>query len=665
MANRSYMKKKSIRDIEINGHSFIVRVDFNVPLDEKGNLMDDTRMTEAMPTIKYLLDNGARKIILCSHLGRPKGERNEKYSLKHIVKRLEELAGVPIVFANDCIGKEANEAVKNAKQGEIVLLENLRFHEAEEQNDRAFAKILASYADIYVNDAFGTAHRKHASTVGITEYLPSVAGLLLEKELSIMGQALEAPQRPFVVVLGGAKVADKIGVIKNLINKADKIIIGGAMSFAFDVAQGFNIGKSLFDDVGLEYARETLELAAKKNVKLLLPVDYVVADEFKNDAKSIKIVDRGEIGPDYMGLDIGPKSAQLFAKEVENAKTVIWNGPMGAFEMENFCKGTLAVAKALAKCTGTTIVGGGDSAAAIDLLGFTDFVTHVSTGGGASLKFLEGKPLVGVEALLDKESFIQYSLFQAKEVKTRKPLICANWKMNKTVSEAQELVGMLLPLVRKANCEIAICPPYTVLYELSKQLKGTNIALGAQNMNEYKSGAYTGEISADMLLELMVKYVIIGHSERRQYYNETDKSVAAKVKYALEKRLKPIICVGESLEERESDKTFEVLERQVRAALEGVSKADSDNICFAYEPIWAIGTGKTATAEQANEAIGFIRSVIAKALNEDAAGDIRILYGGSMNEKNVSELMAKDQIDGGLIGGASLNALQFSKVVNY
>lgn len=411
MAKSNYMKKKSIKDISIKGKNFIVRVDFNVPLDEKGNLMDDTRMTEAMPTIKHLLDNGAARIVLCSHLGRPKGEMVEKYSLKHIIKRLEELIDAPIVFAKNCIGKEAKDKIQNAKPGEIVLLENLRFHEEEEKNDKAFAKILASYADIYVNDAFGTAHRAHASTAGITKYLPAVAGLLLEKELSIMGEALEAPKRPFVVVLGGAKVTDKIGVIKNLIYKADKVLIGGAMSFAFDVAQGYDIGKSLFDEVGLEYAKEALDLAKLENAELMLPVDYVVADEFKNDANTIKVVKRGEIGPDFMGLDIGPESAKMFAKEVENANTVIWNGPMGAFEMNNYCKGTLEIAKAMAECKGVTIVGGGDSAAAIDHLGFTDCVTHVSTGGGASLDLLEGRDLVAVEALNDKETFEQYSIF--------------------------------------------------------------------------------------------------------------------------------------------------------------------------------------------------------------------------------------------------------------
>lgn len=411
MANSNYMKKKSIKDISIKGKNFIVRVDFNVPLDEKGSLMDDTRMREAMPTVKYLLDNGAARIVLCSHLGRPKGERVEKYSLKHIIKRLEELIDAPIVFAKDCIGKEAKDKIQNAKPGEIVLLENLRFHEEEEKNDEAFAKILASYADIYVNDAFGTAHRAHASTAGITKYLPAVAGLLLEKELSIMGEALEAPKRPFVVVLGGAKVTDKIGVIKNLIYKADKVLIGGAMSFAFDVAQGYDIGKSLFDEVGLEYAKEALNLAKRENAELMLPVDYVVADEFKNDANTIKVVNRGEIGPDFMGLDIGPETAKMFAKEVENANTVIWNGPMGAFEMSNYCKGTLEIAKAMAECKGVTIVGGGDSAAAIDHLGFTDCVTHVSTGGGASLDLLEGRELVAVEALNDKETFKQYSIF--------------------------------------------------------------------------------------------------------------------------------------------------------------------------------------------------------------------------------------------------------------
>ena len=393
--------KKTVKDVDVRSKRVLVRVDYNVPLDANGNVSDDKRITASLPTINYLLEQGAR-IILCSHLGRPKGEVKKEFSLAPVAKRLKELLpGVNIYFASDCIGEEAERKAAALKDGEILLLENLRFHKEEEKNDPEFAKKLASLAEIYVSDAFGTVHRAHASTAGVAAYLPAVAGFLIGKELSIMGGALENPERPFVAILGGAKVADKIGVITNLLNKCDTLLIGGGMAYTFLKAMGYEIGDSLLDAESIDLAKQLMETAKQKGVKLLLPVDTVVAKAFAADAEHMTVA-ANAIPAGWQGLDIGEKTRELFAAEIKNAKTVIWNGPMGVFEFPEFAKGTEAVAKACAECGGTTIIGGGDSASAVKKLGYADKMTHISTGGGASLEFLEGKVLPGVAALNDK-----------------------------------------------------------------------------------------------------------------------------------------------------------------------------------------------------------------------------------------------------------------------
>ena len=393
--------KKTVKDVDVRSKRVLVRVDYNVPLDAQGNVSDDKRITASLPTINYLLEQGAR-IILCSHLGRPKGEVKKEFSLAPVAKRLKELLpNVNIYFASDCIGEEAEKKAAALKDGEILLLENLRFHKEEEKNDPEFAKKLASLAEIYVSDAFGTVHRAHASTAGVAAYLPAVAGFLIGKELSIMGGALENPERPFVAILGGAKVADKIGVITNLLNKCDTLLIGGGMAYTFFKAMGYEIGDSLLDAESIDLAKQLMETAKEKGVKLLLPVDTVVAKAFAADAEHMTVA-ANAIPAGWQGLDIGEKTRELFAAEIKNAKTVIWNGPMGVFEFPAFAKGTEAVAKACAECGGTTIIGGGDSASAVKKLGYADKMTHISTGGGASLEFLEGKVLPGVAALNDK-----------------------------------------------------------------------------------------------------------------------------------------------------------------------------------------------------------------------------------------------------------------------
>lgn len=395
------MNKQTVKDIDVFGKKVIVRCDFNVPQDKDGNITDDRRIVSALDTIKYLIEKDA-KVILMSHLGRPKNGYEAKFSLKPVAERLSTLLGKEVILASDeeIVGENAINATNDMENGDVVLLENVRFVKTETKNDLEFAKKLASLADIFVNDAFGTAHRAHSSTAGVAEYLPAVAGFLIEKEIEFIGGALQNPAKPFVAILGGAKVSDKIGVINNLLEKVDRLIIGGGMAYTFLKAQGVSIGSSLVEAEKIDYAKEMLDKAEAKGVKVYLPVDHIVAKEFKADAES-SIVE-GNIEDGFMGLDIGPKSIALFEEALKDAKTVIWNGPMGVFEMEKFAAGTKEVAKVLASISGTTIIGGGDSAAAVEQLGFADKMSHISTGGGASLEFLEGKVLPGIAALNDK-----------------------------------------------------------------------------------------------------------------------------------------------------------------------------------------------------------------------------------------------------------------------
>lgn len=391
--------KKTMNDVEVKGKRVFVRVDFNVPMED-GKITDDTRIRAALPTIKHLVDEGA-KVILASHLGRPKGEVVEDMRLTAVGNRLAELLGKPVLKLDESVGETVKTAVHNMNDGDVVLLENVRFHKGEEKNDAELAKQFAELAEIYVNDAFGAAHRAHASTAGIAEYLPAVSGFLLQKELDVLGKALSDPERPFTAIIGGAKVKDKIGVIDHLLDKVDNLIIGGGLAYTFVKAQGHEIGNSLVEEDKIELAKEFMQKAKDKGVNFLMPVDAVVASEFSKDADS-KVVDIDAIPAGWMGLDIGPKTVALYADTIKNSKLIIWNGPMGVFEMEKFADGTKGVAEAMAETAGYTIIGGGDSAAAVEKFHVADKMDHISTGGGASLEFMEGKELPGVVALNDR-----------------------------------------------------------------------------------------------------------------------------------------------------------------------------------------------------------------------------------------------------------------------
>lgn len=638
------MDKKTVRDLDVAGKKVLVRVDFNVPLNDKGEITDDTRITASLPTIQYLLEQKAA-VILMAHLGRPKGQVKPELSLAPVAKHLGKLLGKKILFAPDCVGEAAQAAASKLKPGHILLLENLRFHKEEEKNDMEFAEKLASLADLYVNDGFGVSHRAHASVEGVTHFLPAAAGFLLEKEIQYVGQAVTNPLHPFVAIIGGAKVSDKIGVISNLLDKVDTLLIGGGMANTFLAAQGYKMGKSLVEEDKLDLAKELLAKAKKNKVNMLLPTDLVMAAAFAPDAEHVteKVKNLNQA---YMALDIGAESSKAYAEALADAKMIVWNGPMGVFEMDAFCKGTEAVAKAVAKSRATSIVGGGDSVAAIEKLGLAKRITHISTGGGASLEYLEGKVLPGVAALDD----------------LRRKMIAGNWKMHKTVSEAVALAEDIVMETNGTLNEVVIFPPFTALETVADAIDGKHVGYGAQDLHWEDKGAFTGAVSGAMIADICAEYVLVGHSERRTIFGENEKIVASKIIAAYRNGLKPMLCVGENLAEREAGKTARKINMQLKSALRVISAEDAENLVVAYEPIWAIGSGKAATPEDALEVCTLIREKIGKIFTPDIARKVRILYGGSVNEKNAASFNLSG-IDGVLVGGASLKADTFAAIV--
>ena len=643
------MVLNTVKDADLKGKRVLIRVDFNVPV-KNGVVTDATRIKAALPTINYILDGGASLVVM-SHYGRPKGQKNMDFSMAPIRAEFEKLLGKPVKLAPDVIGEEVEKEVKALKPGEVLLLENVRFYPDEEKNGSSFAKELASYGDLYVNDAFGTAHRAHASTEGVSHFLPAYAGFLIEKEVKFMAPLLENPEHPFVAVIGGSKVSSKISVLESLVKTCDTIVIGGGMAYTFLKVLGHSVGTSLVEDDYQETAKAFLAAAEKKGVKVILPVDHVCADKFDENATPVA-VDSVDIPEGLMGLDIGPKTVALIVSEMKSAKNVVWNGPMGVFEFSAFAKGTEAVAKALAESDAISVVGGGDSVAAINKFGLASQISHVSTGGGASLEFLEGKVLPGIKAL---------------EKQGRRPYIAGNWKMNLVPSEAKKYAAELAAAYKEsgADCKCMIACPFVDLPGVVEAVKGSDIIVAAENMADHKSGAYTGEVSPLMLQDLGVNTVILGHSERRQYYGETNEVVNGKVLLALECGMDVDLCVGETLEEREGGKLEEVLTAQLEVGLKGVKPEEMAKITIAYEPVWAIGTGKTATPEDADNAHAFIRETVARLYSKDIAEKLIIQYGGSVKAENVKALMAKENIDGALVGGASLSVDKFLPIIAF
>lgn len=639
------MDKRTVKDIQLTGKRVLVRVDYNVPMNDKGEITDFIRIEASLPTLHYLLDQGVA-VILLAHLGRPKGKVNPKFSLKPVAEALSQLIHRPVQFCSDCVGKEAQAAAAQLRNGDILLLENLRFHPEEEKNDPHFAQELASLGDVFVNDGFGVSHRAHASVEGITHYLPAVAGFLLEKEIAYLGNAVDKPQRPFAAIIGGAKVADKIAVIRSLIKKADVILIGGGMANTFLAAKGYNLGKSLVEKESLGIAKDLLAEAAAQKTKMLLPVDLIMAASFSNEADH-EAEDLDALNPEYMALDIGPKTAELYAQTLAGMKTIVWNGPMGVFEMPNYAEGTRRVAEAMAASDGITIVGGGDSAAAVKQMGLADKMSHVSTGGGASLEYLEGKVLPGLAALDD----------------LRTPIVAGNWKCHKTVEEAMELAHQVAHGTEMARAEVVLFPPFTALESVAAMVDDDGIGYGAQDIFYEDEGSYTGAVSGPMIAEIGSRYVLVGHSERRKFFHESNEIVVKKVLAAFRNDLDPVLCVGEDADEHENGSTKDKILSQLTPVLNVLTDGQIQHLLVAYEPVWAIGSGKSAEVRDAVAAADLIRKAVAEKFGKEAARRVRILYGGSVTSEN-AHAFHEDGIDGVLVGGASLSAQEFCAIAN-
>ena len=639
------MDKKTVKDIQLTGKRVLVRVDYNVPMNDKGEITDFIRIEASLPTLHYLLDQGAA-VILMAHLGRPKGKVNPKFTLKPVAEALSQLIHRPVQFCPDCVGKDAQDAAAQLRNGDILLLENLRFHPEEEKNDPHFAQELAALGDVYVNDGFGVSHRAHASVEAVTHYLPAVAGFLLEKEIAYLGNAVDKPQRPFAAIIGGAKVADKIAVIRSLIKKADVILIGGGMANTFLAAKGYNLGKSLVEKESLGIAKDLLAEAAAQKTKMLLPVDLIMAASFSNEADH-EAEDLDALNPDYMALDIGPKTAELYARTLAGMKTIVWNGPMGVFEMPNYAEGTRRVAEAMAASDGITIVGGGDSAAAVKQMGLADKMSHVSTGGGASLEYLEGKVLPGLAALDD----------------LRTPIVAGNWKCHKTVAEAMELAYQVAHGTEMARAEVVLFPPFTALESVAAMVDEDGIGYGAQDIFYEDEGSYTGAVSGPMIAEIGSRYVLVGHSERRKFFHETNDLVVKKVLAAFRNDLDPVLCVGEDADEHENGSTKDKILSQLTPVLNVLTDGQIQHLLVAYEPVWAIGSGKSAEVRDAVAAADLIRKAVAEKFGKEAARRVRILYGGSVTSEN-AHAFHEDGIDGVLVGGASLSAQEFCAIAN-
>lgn len=681
--------KVTVKELDLRDKKVLIRVDFNVPI-EHGAITDDTRIVAALPTIRYVLDKGS-PLILMSHLGRPKGRKDDALSLRPVADRLAEKLGsaATVKMAPDWIGQEVEGLAAALQPGEILMLENSRFHAVEEGKDgvledvakklaadgkpeaeeakqaAAEAKVrlkaqqpdvarrLAAMADIYVNDAFGAAHRRHVSTAIVAQYAKETAiGLLMESELDALNRVLTGDvERPMIAVVGGAKVSDKLAVLQSFLSHMDAILIGGGMAYTFLLAQNQDIGQSIREQGLVDTAKGILEQVGtrdergKQRADLLLPTDHLVADRLAKDART-KVV-KTDFGADWRGVDIGPETIDLFAAKIQSAKTVVWNGPMGVFEIEPFARGTNAIAKAVAESSAYNVVGGGDSITAVNRSGYADRIDHISTGGGASLEFLAGLELPGVVVIPNKRKFF----------------VAGNWKMNHNAAETKAVMEELsVKLADVQSIDVAICVPYTSLAAAVEALAGTGIAVGAQNVHWLDRGAFTGEIAADMLTELGVRYVILGHSERRELFGETDLDVHLRLRAALDAGLLPIVCIGETSKQRKAGLTRAVVTSQIGGCLTELHPDQLENVTLAYEPVWAIGTGVTPTAEEAQCVHAHIRRQM-RGMFGDVADRVRIQYGGSVEPDNIAAFANQSDIDGALVGGASLKAATFGELL--
>ncbi|MFO7950373.1 MAG: triose-phosphate isomerase [Candidatus Fermentibacteraceae bacterium] len=637
---------------DLAGRRVFLRADLNVPL-EKGRVADDTRLTTLFPTLLHLLQGGA-SVILASHLGRPKGKPDPELSLEPVARRLEELLGVRVLFAPDCVGERVKTMAAGLRPGDILLLENLRFHAAEKAGDAEFASRLASLADVYVNDAFATCHRAHASMSGVPEAMGGgYIGFLVRRELEAFEGATKDPDRPLTLVMGGAKVSDKVAVLEHLVPRVDRVLIGGAMAFTFLRAKGMETGKSLVEKELADTATRIMELADSEGTELVLPRDFVAAPS-PEEPDSAKTVAADAIPEDMAGYDIGPETVEAFSKAIADSGTVIWNGPMGMFEVEGFDVATRGIAEAMAGATdegAATLVGGGDSARAIAEAGCAGRVSFVSTGGGASLTLLQGQELPALKPLRGGVPPLRY-------------FMGGNWKMNGTPEGALSfLEGLSEGGSTSLPADVVIFPPFTLISAMAAKAWGAGVTLGGQDLYHEEEGAFTGEVSAGMLADAGCCWFLAGHSERRHVLGEDDEAVRLKLEAGLRAGLRGVLCVGELLSDREDGRTEEVVRRQIESALEGLDCWSPGNLVVAYEPVWAIGTGKTATPEEANRMHALIRGWLAGIAGDVYARETRIVYGGSVKPRNAREILAGQHVNGALVGGASLRADSFADII--
>ncbi len=640
------------RDFSVDGRRVLLRADLNVPISDDGSIADDTRIRAVLPTLQYLMSHGAR-VLVVSHLGRPGGEVVSRYSLRPIKQRLASLLDQPVRLLDGPLTGALSRFVNGTGPGEVALLENIRFQRGERENDPSLARKLASAVDLYVNDAFGAAHRAHASTSAIAEFLPAVGGFLMEKELRILGRLRDDPKHPYAAVLGGAKISDKLQVCRRLLDRVDSLIVGGGLANTFLLALGHSVGNSLVEQDMVSEVQELISASRRSDVDLLMPLDVVVARALSPGAAS-RVVSSSQIPDGWSIADIGPRTVNRYAKALQGSRTVFWNGPMGIFEMSRFADGTEQIARTVAQLEDAqTVVGGGESTEALKKLNLTSRIDHVSTGGGAALEFLAGGDLPAVRVLHSK----------APE---RGLWVGGNWKMNKTAESAHDLAAGLAERWQKDEPEVVLFPAHPLLHQVGDAIGGsTTLHLGGQDCHWEESGPFTGGTSGRMLRSVGAEYTLVGHSECRRYGGDDDDRINAKVHAAWDAGLSVVLCVGEQQSDREKGRAHERVSEQLRAALRGcedrLASAEESRIWLivAYEPVWAIGTGEAASAEDVQDMCSHLRDELGSILNGTSAQLVRIVYGGSVNADNVDEFISLADVDGALVGGASLQVDSF------
>lgn len=646
---------RTLDQLDVQGKTVLLRTDYNVPIKD-GVVHDDFRIRASLPTIQYLLDKHCRVIIL-SHLGRPQGKAAEEFSLRPVAKRLTDLVRKKISFAKTiAAAKESND--------DIIMLENLRFDPREEANDANLAQELASLADVYVDDAFAVIHRAHASIVGLPKLLPSASGLLVQQEVQSLGGVMNKPEEPFLAIVGGLKVADKIDLLEQLITKANALFVGGVMANTFLASQGIAIGASLFEDEELAEAKRLLAKARRNNVRVILPSDVVVTKEIKAEALS-QTINLSDIASDDIIVDIGPRTIKMALDVIKKGGTVLWNGPLGVDEIPEFAKGTLKLARGIVTSKAYSVIGGGDTADVLDKAGLHKKFSFISTGGGAALEFLAGKDLPGIVAL---EQVPEAKTVENNVVKNQKPakLVVANWKANTTLSQAIKLAEASNQLAKKyPQTHLVICPPTIYTSLLRHGLGSLYLDFGVQDISRFEVGTHTGELPASLAAQV-ASYAIIGHSERRAQH-ETDKQVSTKVMRALQAGLQPIICVGDRLIDKQHGHANRRVHDQLESALRNVTAEDLNQVIVAYEPVWAIssgdGHGNVASPHEVAKMVTHIRLFLQSRFGNQSA-NVRVLYGGSVNSGNYQAYTTIKGIDGLLVGGASLDAHQLEQIIS-